>query len=357
MKMADLNKHKQVHDDKVANDQYIGPDKPLNTSTSWACLNRARKRMSYSIPGNTLGNSFIQALNTTEGTELFSVWELGDKELHKVILKNVKDDWDKDIKVINAPKGLGFEVGNTITWDRLKLRWLITWQDLAIDEYFRGEMRLATHLLRWKNSNGVIQEQWAAIQGPVETRAKYEQTRGSAIVERQNDSVEIWIGAKNKQAIKSFKKFSRIMINGRSWEVQVRDDITNDSVYRMTLIEDYKNNEVDDVINAIPLGEIDFGKNEEEITETNSVRIVGPSKIREKIITEFYAVDNSENIITDIIWDVQGAKSFETTPDGKMTVIGAKIGDIATITASSPTLGSNTITVKTVSLFADLGMS
>ena len=99
------------------------------------------------------------------------------------------------------------------------------------------------------------------------------------------------------------------------------------------------------------------GENEEEITETNSVRIVGPSKIKEKIITEFYAVDNLENEITDITWDVQGAKSFETTPDGKMNVIGAKIGDIATITAYSPTLGTNTITVKTVSLFADLGTS
>lgn len=357
MKMADLNKHKQVHDDKVANDLYIGPDKSLNTGTSWDCLNRARKRMSYSIPDNTLENSFIQALNTAEGTELFSVWELGDKDLHKVILKNAKDDWDKDTKLINAPKGLGFEVGNTVTWDRLKLRWLITWQDLVINEYFRGEMRLATHMLTWKNSNGVIQKQWAAIQGPVETRAKYEQTQGNAIIERQNDSVEIWIGAKDKQAISSFKKFSRIMINERSWEVQVRDDISNDSIYRMTLIEDYKNNEVDDVINAIPLGEIDFGKNEEEITETNGIRIVGPSKIREKIITEFYAVDNLENIITDIIWDVQGAKSFETTPDGKMTVIGANIGDTATITAHSPTLGANTITVKTVSLFADLGTS
>lgn len=356
--MADRNSiinSKRTHDHKIENGKYVGPNIPPNLDTGWKCLDRARKRMSYSIPGNVLGDSFIQALNTAEGTELFSIWK-GSGTSHKVILRNSKDDWNRDVKFINAEKDLGFIVGNTVVWDRLDMKWLITWQDLGIDEYFRGEMRRATHLLRWKDENGFICEQWAAIEGPVETRAKYEQTRGTAIIERRNDSVEIWIGSLDKKAIKSFKKFTRIMINNRAWEVQVRDDITNDSIYRMSLIEDYTNEQIDDVINAIPSGEIDFAPSEENPT-TAGIKIVGPNGIKEKVATYFTAVLQNGDLVLDANWSVEGEyQEAELLSDGRFEIIGRKIGDMVTIKIEKDGK-TNSIYIRTVSMFSDLDKS
>lgn len=347
---------KRTHDHKIENGKYVGPNIPPNLDTGWKCLDRARKRMSYTIPGNVLGDSFTQALNTAEGTELFSVLEKGGTELHKVILKNSKDDWNRDVKFINAQAGLGFEVGNTVIWDRLDIKWLITWQDLGINEYFRGEMRRATHLLRWKDKNGFICEQWAAIEGPVETKAKYEQTRGTAIIERRNDSVEIWIGANDKDAISSFKKFTRVMINDRVWEVQVRDDITNENIYRMSLIEDYSNPEVDDIINAIPSGKIDFAPSEKD-PDIAGIKIVGPNGLKEKIGIEFRCVDLNGKDIPDAEWTVEGpTRGYTIDANGVLEVVGNKIGDIVKISATQNSF-SNSITVKTVSMFTDLDKS
>lgn len=350
MDLQDIGKHKITHDDKVENNKDIGPDQPINFSTGWDCLDRARVRMSYSVPGDVLGDSFIQALNTAEGTEIFSVWENRDEEKFKVILKNLKDDWNKDAKYINAPKDKGVIVGNTVTWDRLQNRWLVTWQDYNINEFFRGEIQKATHLLSWKNENGIIKKQWAVVQGPIETRAKFEQTRGNSIIGRQNDSTEIWIGANDPKAIKSLERFSRIKINNRTWEVQVRDDISNENIYRMSLVEDFNNNDIDDLIEAIPAGEVDFSENQEP-TE-NGIRIVGPSKVTEKVATSFYAIDSEENKLTDVEWTVEN-DAYHEIEDNELWVIGKKIGDIVKITATC-SIGTNSVECRVVSPFSDL---
>lgn len=352
MNLNDIVKSKQSHDAKVKNDKYIGPDKPINKNTGWECLDRARTRMNHSIPGDVLGESFTQALNTAEDAEVFSTWENNDEELYKVILKNLKDDWQRDSKFINAPKGKGVEVGNTLTWDRLQNRWLVMWQDYNINEFFRGEIQKATHLISWKNENGIIQKQWAVVQGPIETRAKYEQTRGNAIIGRQNDTTEIWIGANNKKAIDSLTRYDRIRIAGRTWEVHVRDDISNENIYRMSLTEDFNNSAVDDIPNAIPAGQVDFAENDKPIDEQNGIRIVGPSKVRELIATEFRVVDFYENSIVDAEWTVENDKYHEVE-DGLLYVIGKRVGDTVTITASH-TLGENTITCQVVGAFSQL---
>lgn len=353
MNINDFTKSKENHDSKILNENYIGPDKPIDTETPWNCLNIARKRMSYNIPGNTMEKSFVQALNTAEGTDIFSVVEKENEKLHKVILKNLKDDWKKDHKFINAPLGEGFEVGNTITWETWKNQWLIVWQDLGAKGYFRGEIQKATHLLKWKNENGVVQQQWAVVEGPVETRLKNEQTRGSSVLGKQNDTLEILIGA-NSDGIKSLKRYTRLMVGGRVWEINVRDDISNENVYRFSLVEDFSNPELDDYINAIPFGEVDFAQNNEPTSpEIEGVFIVGPSRVREKVSTEFKLVDSKENPLTqDVSWEVENAKLWEVE-DGKLYVIGKKIGDVVVIKATHPK-GENLIECKVVSAFTQI---
>lgn len=160
---------KHLHDARVGINRQTGSFTKTDTETAYSCLNRMRKRSSHTLPGNTGGDSFTHALDSAEGVEIFTCWELGDTEEVRVILKNLKEDWQQNTKYINAPNGKGFVVGNTITWKRLNMRWLIVRQDYNYEPFFKGEIYKASHLLSWKDDNGVVVKQWASVRGPVET--------------------------------------------------------------------------------------------------------------------------------------------------------------------------------------------
>lgn len=352
MKIKDIGKHKKYHDGRVENNRQVTPPSPIDTDTGFVCLDNARKRMKHTIPGNTLGDSFIQALDTAEGTEYFTVWENGDKDAYKVILKNLKDDWQKDTKYISAMNDLGFQLGNTVTWQRLNIRWLIISQDYNIDEYFRGTIQKATHLLRWKNENGIIKEQWAYVQGPIETRAKYEQTIGNVIVGRQNDTTEILIGANDKKNIKELIRFKKLKIGNRVWTIQVVDDISSEFILRLSCVEDFENEATDNMLEGIPNGLIDFAENEKPTELPSTVRIVGPTKIPEKLISRFYAVDENEEVLVGN-WVVENVETYYMSEDNKTLIVkGKKKGDRVKISYSDDSGRENSIEVKTVSMLS-----
>lgn len=351
MRLSDIGKHKGYHDKRVQNNRTTGPEPEINFSTGFECLDLNRKRMSRTLPGNTLGDSFIAALDTAEGAELFSVWEKKDKDIYKVILKNLKDDWQKDSKFISALPNVGFELGNTITWTRLNIRWLIVWQDYNIQEYFRGEIQKATHLIRWKNKNGVIKEQWGVVQGPVETRAKFEQTTGNVIVGKQNDTLEILIGSNDKENIRELKRFDKIKVGNKVWKIQVVDDISSENIMRFTCVEDFSNMATDDLIEGIPNGLVDFAKNEKDPIEEESIRIVGPTKVKEKLVSTFYAVNSKEEkIIGD--WEVENSGGYSLSDPYTLSVKGQKIGLTIKITFTDSFGRKNSISVKTVSMMS-----
>lgn len=328
MKITDIKKAKITHDNRVGLNYQIQPGDPVDLNTDWKCLNISRERMGKNLGMNILDKSFEQALDTAEGVEIFTVFEEGDKEKWKVILKNLKDNWQEDSKYINAPLGAGFEVGNTVTWDRLGMRWLLVWQDYNINEYFRGEMQRATHMVRWKNQNGKVMSQWASVQGPIETRAKYEQTRGNVVTGRQNDTIEIWMGSNSPKDTDDLLRYDKIKIGTRVWRVHVRDDISNPEILRFSCVEDYENLAIDDMIELIPGGLIDFGQNTEAPKE-EGIRIVGPSRLKEKLVSNFYAInEETEEIISSLgTWEVvsSGEVTSSIKEDGSINVTSQKL--------------------------------
>lgn len=356
MKITDIKKAKIEHDNRVNLGYQIKPrEEDIDLETDWKCLNTARNRMQKNLGMNILDKSFEQALDTAEGTEVFTVVEEGDTERWKVILKNLKDNWQQDNKYINAPNNAGFEVGNTVTWERLGIRWLLVWQDYNINEYFRGEMQKAEHIVRWKNSNGKIMEQWASVQGPIETRAKYEQTRGNVVSGRQNDTIEIWMGSNKPKDTDDLFRFDRIRVGGRVWRIQVRDDISNPNILRFSCVEDFENEATDDMVELIPGGLIDFGENEVEPEKAN-VRIVGPANLKEKLVSNFTAInEQTEEQISSLgEWTVTPTEGVTTSikEDGSLNVTSGKRGTDVAITFVSNEGNSNSVTVKTLSMFS-----
>lgn len=349
-------KLKDLHDNRVELDKQIQPIPETNTETGWACLDRSRKRMKYSIPGSTMENSFITALDTAEGAEIFSVWERGDKEEWKVILKNLKDNWQQDTKFISAPKDVGIEIGNTITWKRTKTRWILVWQDFIYGDYFRGEMHRANYFIKWKNKHGEVKGQWAVVRGPVETKSKFEQTTGHAIIGKGNDTLDILIGANDVENIVDLERYKKIKVGKRTWRIQVVDNISSEHVIRLSCIEDYSNSDTDDIIESIPDGLIDFANNNTEKPEEpqeSYVKIVGPQRIKTKLQNEFYAINEKEEIISGKFEILEGSAYIESVLNDRAVIVGGKkLGELVKIKFTDNRGSTNTITVKTVSMLS-----
>ena len=312
MKLGDIGSAKESLDIRTGNGYQTVPQEKLPSDPRVPCIDNAKNRMKTTLGISTLGRSFAQAVDSAEGTEIFTVWEQNDEFENRVILKNQKDNWQQDVKYINAPLGRGFVVGNTVTWKRLNMRWLITWQDYNLDEFFRGEMRRANYQIYWRDKNGILKHQWVAVQGPVETRAKYEQTTSNVIIGRQNDSLEMWMGSNGDKDIEDLTRYDKINIKGRCWRLQVMDNVSNPEVLRFTCVEDFNNSVTDDMVYMIPNGLRDYPEQPEE----NSIKIVAPGEMREKLVSKVYAVDGKTGeTVTGGTWSIEGEATFEPKDD------------------------------------------
>lgn len=288
-----------------------------------------RKRAGHTLPGNTGGDSFTHALDSAEGVEIFTSWELGDTEEVRVILKNLKEDWQQNTKYINAPKDKGFIVGNTVTWKRLNMRWLIVRQDYNYEPFFKGEIYKASHLLSWKDNHGVVIKQWASVRGPVETKAKYDNVSGEYQGGRQNDTIEVFIGANDTDAISSLVRYDKIKVGTRTWKIQVRDDISNANILRLSCIENFNNDYTDDVVNAIPDGMIAFPEN--VIQPVDNIVIVGASTIKEGFSKTFTAKIDEKAVVGDFKVYQNSVPISSAVNKDNIVVVGTKLGDIITV--------------------------
>lgn len=308
-----------------------------------------RKRSSHSIPGNHGGDSFTHALDSAEGVEIFTCVEFGDQEEVRVILKNIKEDWQQNTKFINAPNGKGFVPGHTVTWQRLNMRWLIVRQDYNYGQFFKGEIYRASHLLSWKDNNGVVNKQWASVRGPVETKAKYDNVSGEYLGGRQNDTIEIFIGAKDVNAISALERYDKIKIATRTWRIQVRDDISNPSILRLSCIENFNNDYTDDVINAIPDGMIEFPEN--VTTPIDNIVIVGENTIKEQFSKVFVAKIDEVPVVGDFKVYQNGVEISSSLNVSEVKVQGGKLGDIMMIRFYQEGLLKASVEVPVVSIF------
>jgi len=342
----DIFKRLESQGKKIETQRQTGAPTVPEFDTAYKCLNRARKRTDLLLNANVGLTSFQSALDSGAGVEYFTVWEEGDTEVQRAIVKNLKDDWQQDTKYVSAMKGTGFELGNTVTWTRLNMRWLIVWQDFIYEEYFRGEMYRANYQIKWIDDKGKIQTQWASIRGPVETKAKVDNVAGDYMGGRQNDSLELWT-SNNHGAAESLRRYELLKIGRRTWRIHVVDDISNPNVLRISLIENFNNVDTDDVIQGIPDGQIIMP--EETVPSVESYTIVGVSTVKEGMKAT-YKVYDKDGVLVAGDWTVQDSKGTIQTFTGvsEISIRGGKIGDKFTISFEDKAQ----VVVPTVSLFS-----
>lgn len=220
---------------------------------------------------STLLRSFQLAMDSADGTEVFTVDGIPELEWTCAV-SNLKDNWNQDKKMFCISNMSNVDVGSIVNWERTKSQWLITLQDYNIADYFKGEIWKINQIIKWKDDTGKLNEAKVYAQGPVESKAKYDDTRSVSIVGKPNDTVEITMSAKDYN--EGLKKFNRILIKDKAWKIQVIDDISNDKIIRISLIEDYIDDK-DDLPNMIPSNDLDNSFSE----ELNNEYILGPTDI------------------------------------------------------------------------------
>lgn len=165
-----------------------------------------------------------------------------DNKEHKALINNNKLKMDYDDKIISIPFESEFKVGDVFFWPKTEEHWLVYLRQYSEDAYFRGFIRKALHKVRWKNEFGKELEVYAAIRGPVETKIKGEMKSGIAF-DIPNYTLSIIIP--NNEDTKQLKRYSKISVCDKIWEVAVTDSISEPGVIDMQVIESYLNDSTD----------------------------------------------------------------------------------------------------------------
>lgn len=156
------------------------------------------------------------------------------------IIKNnaygLKADYDK--KYISVEFSAGLEAGDVFQCLDDNSRWMIYLPILTETAYLRSEIIRCDHSL---NING--KEYFVYFQGPVETDIRWFIKNGINANEL-NKSGTVYI-KKDDNTLNFFHRFTKIKINGHTWEVQVTDPISVPGILELELQEYYDNKEAD----------------------------------------------------------------------------------------------------------------
>lgn len=215
----------------------------------------------------------------------------------------------------------GIKEGDVIEWKENNSHWIVYLQRLEETAYFRADLRRCRHQIFLENGN----KYWVYIRGPVEQSLIWMQGSGN-YVNKMNNTLQIYI-TQNEETLKYFHRFSKIKMNGNTWEVQAVDSISTPGIIEVTVKEDFNNSPKDNLDKAVQES-IDIIQVEEKKEEY----IHGPTEVY-PYETHSYELKNSN--IKDGIWQISklsrknAAKIISS--EGLMTTVSILTGKSATI--------------------------
>lgn len=171
---------------------------------------------------------------------------------YRALINPDKLKQDYDDKVLSIDYKYNYDLGDIFKWVGTDTNWIIYLRALTEDAYFRGEIRLCRHKIKFKDEKGNICSTWAAIRGPVETQIESIQ-KGQVRVDKPNLSLNILL-PKNEQTLFAFDRYSEFLFAGKCWQVQAPDSISMKNIIEVNAEEYYINKETDDKIEEIKNG-------------------------------------------------------------------------------------------------------
>lgn len=207
-------------------------------------LELLKKRLSYQ-GGNAEGRIHREKLKSLEGALRYSYQSetiVKDEVEYRALLNNNKLKADYDDKIISIPHSAQMKVGDLFYWPRTNSNWLIYLQQYTEDAYFRGYVRKADHIMKWKDDYGNVHETAAAVRGPVETKTRTQVKSGISFDEPNYTLSTI---VPSNEFTDKLARYSRVTVHNKPWEVVATDCVSEIGVIEIQLIEDYLNREED----------------------------------------------------------------------------------------------------------------
>lgn len=130
---------------------------------------------------------------------------------------------------------IGLKEGDVIEWKENGSYWMIYLQRLEETAYFRADLRRCRYQIELSNGS----RYWVYVKGPSEKNISWFKDSGNYF-NKLNYTLQMYV-AQNKETSDYFHRFSKIVINGRPWEVQAIDDISTPGLIEVHLKETYSN--------------------------------------------------------------------------------------------------------------------
>lgn len=214
-----------------------------------------------------------------------------DERIIRALINPDKLKFDYDDKILSTRFDAEMRPGDIFNWLRTNTFWIVYLQDLDELAYFRSSIRRCQYIIRWRDTDGIIKETYAAERGPVETKIDYIQKSGIS-VDRPNHSLHILM-PKNEDTLKYFKRYSKFYLPDADmpekeicWRVEAFDTISTPGILEITAVEYYANEFEDDIEQGIVQGKVLTRTEQIEKTD-NEENIIGSVFIKPRKIETY----------------------------------------------------------------------
>ena len=143
----------------------------------------------------------------------------------------------EDVNLLDTDSGVqptNIKPGQVFTWKETNTDWIVYLQYLEEDAYFRADIRRCKHEIEINGHKYKVY-----VRGPVETKINWNQKK-DIVWNNLNYTLSLMI-TKNEETLKFFERFTKIKLDGQTWEVQAVNRYDADGVIEVALKETFNN--------------------------------------------------------------------------------------------------------------------
>lgn len=209
-----------------------------------SALDRMKARAEHGSVYNLKDRAFTERLRKDYNREDITVLSDLSKTLHPAIIQTSSLSDKIDYKKLSTPHSANVKSGDLIHWKKEDSVWLVYLRRNTEDNYFLGEMKPAQFLIKWKDKNGTVYEQYGSFSR--EQDSQIESISYIKNVDLQFIDGKASLMMPNNEISKRLIRYEKFILGGAVWRVVGHDETTYNNIIRFILTEVEFNPSTDD---------------------------------------------------------------------------------------------------------------
>lgn len=267
---------------------------------------RAKRHSMHELKDRAFSRRLLKDYNAEE------VARYKGSDLYNVIIQTSRLNEKLDYKKLSAPFDLNIKTGDILYWDRDNSHWLVYYQRTTEKEYFLGEIREASYLIKWVDEYGVVHEQLSSFSreqpstikdiGYVSTfNAQYLEGTGYLMMPLNETSLRL-------------KRYDRFVIGRLTWKVIGFDETTFNNIimFHLEETEHHSGKDTEDLPNGQVVKASDIYSSLDSIAEVlfgETISLESRTELNGVIVQDTYSYKTTNCRIVD------GKVIFDTDDD------------------------------------------